>query len=368
MFALLDSIGAARRPGSVLLMLVMLLTCWPSAQAALEDVLARPSMTSAKAVQAAMLSVGRAGSRLVAVGERGIVLVSDSNGQQWKQVATPVSVTLTAVNFPDARHGYAVGHGGVVLASADGGLSWRRILDGRQAAGLMLVDAESRTDLDDPERLALVGEAKRLVEDGPDKPFLDVRFSDQKNGLIVGAFGMALTTEDGGVHWKPIGHRIPNPKRKHLYRIVVHKDLLWLAGEQGALFFSRDGGRSFEEMALPYAGTLFGLVAASESEWLVYGLRGNVFRTSDAGSTWTKLANAEATSVTHGQLLSDGRVVLIDQAGRVLVESVSGSGLTALGKDDLPSLNAVVQAPDGSLVMATLRGMVRRSTASSGKP
>lgn len=110
----------------------------------------------------------------------------------------------------------------------------------------MLADAESRTGIDAREQADLVAEAKRLVDDGPDKPFLDVHFSDSKNGLIVGAFGMALSTADGGLSWKPIDHLVPNRKHKHIYRIVAQKAQLWLVGEQGALFLSRDGGRSFE--------------------------------------------------------------------------------------------------------------------------
>ena len=36
----------------------------------------------------------------------------------------PTSVTLTAVRFADAQHGWAVGHGGVILATQDGGEQW----------------------------------------------------------------------------------------------------------------------------------------------------------------------------------------------------------------------------------------------------
>ena len=50
-------------------------------------VLAEAALQTPKAQGAAMLAVTRAGSRLVAVGERGTVLLSDDDGARWRQAA-----------------------------------------------------------------------------------------------------------------------------------------------------------------------------------------------------------------------------------------------------------------------------------------
>lgn len=351
--------GDCRRTATRALAGLLMAAGCVAVSAEVEDVLTRASTVSAKAGQAVMLAVARAGDRFVAVGERGIVLISDGAARQWTQVGTPVSVTLTAVHFPDANNGFAVGHGGVVLGTRDGGSTWQRLLDGRQAAERVLADARGRAATDPARRAARIAEAERSVADGPDKPFLDVHFRNARNGLAVGAFGMAMATEDGGNSWQPLDERIPNGKHSHLYRIIAYKDLLWLVGEQGALFLSRDGGAAFEPLQLPYAGTLFGLVAVSEREWVVYGLRSNVFRTADAGGSWHKLPNPEGATLTHGQALRDGRVVLVDQGGKVLVMSADGGSLKPWAGDGLPAINAVAEAADGALVLATLRGMHR---------
>src|SRR5690606_9884464 len=100
---------------------------------------------SARAQHSLQLAVSRAGNRLVAVGERGVVLLSDDDGRNWHQAENvPVSVTLTDVHFVSATHGWAVGHSGVVLHSADGGETWQRQLDGNQAAKIILEDARQR--------------------------------------------------------------------------------------------------------------------------------------------------------------------------------------------------------------------------------
>ncbi|WP_430515935.1 WD40/YVTN/BNR-like repeat-containing protein, partial [Pseudomonas fluorescens] len=61
------------------------------------------ALQSAKAAHSVLLAVTRAGERLVAVGERGIVLLSDDSGVSWRQAKVPVSVSLTAVQFVDAQ-------------------------------------------------------------------------------------------------------------------------------------------------------------------------------------------------------------------------------------------------------------------------
>ncbi|MEP6505589.1 MAG: glycosyl hydrolase, partial [Betaproteobacteria bacterium] len=62
-------------------------------------VLREPALPTAHAVDAAMLALARAGSRIVAAGERGLVLHSDDGGRAWTQAHVPVQVSLTALRF-----------------------------------------------------------------------------------------------------------------------------------------------------------------------------------------------------------------------------------------------------------------------------
>ena len=109
------------------------------------DLLRLPAARNTNATAAMLLDVVNTGRRLVAVGEHGIVICSDDNGDTWVQSEVPVSVTLTAACFPTPTHGWAVGHDGVVLHSSDGGGSWEKQLDGDRVnltrAGLLRVDA-----------------------------------------------------------------------------------------------------------------------------------------------------------------------------------------------------------------------------------
>jgi len=313
--------------------------------------LSQPSILSAKAGTAAVLAVTRAGKRLVAVGERGIVLLSDDNGSSWRQVATPVQVSLAALQFVDARHGWAVGHLGVVLHTADGGQTWHKQFDGVQAADAMARAATT------PQAKAA---AEQMRQDGPDKPFLDLHFTDAQTGYIVGAYNLAFKTSDGGKSWQPWQERLPNPKSLHLYGMRGAGNALYLAGEQGTLLRSVDGGASFEALASPYKGSYFGLVTARSGEIVVFGLRGTAFWSGDQGQSWQPVDTGLQQALTAGIELADGSLALLSQGGEVLLSRDRGKSFTRQSNPQPWPSAALAQAGDNSLVVAGLRGLRRQ--------
>ena len=117
--------------------------------------LSTPAMHVTPTQKTVLIDLARAGERLVAVGERGLVLLSDDHGQSWRQAAVPVSVSLSAVQFVDAHSGWAIGHAGVVLATRDGGESWVVQLDGRRAAQIELDAARAEPTLGNLEAATL---------------------------------------------------------------------------------------------------------------------------------------------------------------------------------------------------------------------
>ena len=61
------------------------------------DVLDTPAQKSPLASRGIVTGLGRAGKRVVAVGQRGHVLFSDDAGEKWQQAEVPVSADLVAV-------------------------------------------------------------------------------------------------------------------------------------------------------------------------------------------------------------------------------------------------------------------------------
>ena len=320
------------------------------------DVLERPATRTAKASTSVMLGIAQAGPRLVAVGERGIVVYSDDAGANWRQAQVPVSVSLVGARFVTARDGWAVGHSGVLLRTGDGGQTWRKQLDGKAAAALVLAAVKQGRIAPGADPARLLADAERLQAEGPSKPFLDIHFFDQRRGLLVGAFGLLFATEDGGATWQAALERIDNPQGKHLYALAIDGARCVIAGEQGAVFLSNDGGRTFATAATPYAGTYFGALAAGPRT-VLFGMRGNVYW-SDGGA-WQKSDIGTGHSLTAGARLKDGSLLLTDETGQLFRSGDGGRRFKSMPGGPATPLTGVAQAGDGNVVVSGVRGVSR---------
>jgi photosystem II stability/assembly factor-like uncharacterized protein len=324
--------------------------------AAVPQVLSQAALQSPKALAAATLAVASAGSRLVAVGERGTVLLSDDAGEHWRQASVPVRVTLTSVRFINERTGWAAGHLGVILRSDDAGQTWTKQLDGVQAAAAVAAAAQDAGD----ERSRR--NAQRFAEEGPDKPFFDIDFADAEHGFAVGAYNMAFATRDGGKTWQPALARLPNPKNLHLYGVRYVGDRVVVVGEQGLLLKSDDAGARFDALASPYKGSLFGLLAARSGSLIAYGLRGNAIRSTDHGEHWDALFTGLPMSITAAADLGPAGLDLLSQTGELLLSRDDGASFSKLAPTGGPLPAAgLAQADEHHLVYASLRGMRRQA-------
>ena len=74
--------------------------------------------------------------RLWAVGERGTLLHSDSDGSSWRQAtAETPPVSLNGIAFGKDGFGLIVGNRGVILRTEDGGTTWKRLKIALQGQG-----------------------------------------------------------------------------------------------------------------------------------------------------------------------------------------------------------------------------------------
>lgn len=281
-----------------------------------ENPLDQPSMPSSLAAHSPTLALTNAGGRIVAVGQRGHIILSDDGGQHWQQAVVPVSSDLLAVSFPSPKQGWAVGHGGVVLHSADGGSTWTKQFDGRQAAAIAVRYYEAQLASGLPVEQFLKRE-KSLTAEGGTQPLLDVFFESDSTGYVVGTFNRIFRTEDGGKHWTPWMDRTENPRELHFYAIRGGANGIYLAGEQGMVWRLDAASQRFVATPTSYKGTLFGLVIDGPNNVLVFGMRGSLYRSEDAGKTWNKIAIGSPAGITGGTVLADGGIVVVNQAGGI---------------------------------------------------
>jgi len=326
-----------------------------AAGGATRDVLDTPAAKSPLAQRALLNGLARAGERIVAVGQRGHVLFSDDGGKTWAQAEVPLSSDLVAVSFPGPKTGFAVGHDGVVLRSTDGGATWTRQLDGRKSGEAMVEFYTREAKPGDTRAAAALEEAKKFAAQGAENPLLDVWFEDESTGYAVGAFGLALRTRDGGATWEPLLHLVDNPKALHLYAVRGIGGEVYIAGEQGFLAKLDRASGQFRALELPYKGTLFG-IAGNSRALVVHGLRGTALRSTDGGRSWQPVETKLAVGLT-GSTVADGALVIVSQAGHVLVSRDDGASFKAAPVERPIPAAAVIAAGQGTVVVAGPRGV-----------
>ena len=340
----------------------------------------RPAVKTSHATEALLLGVARAGSRIVAVGEYGDVVLSDDDGKTWHQAkSVPTQVTLTAVCFVDDKTGWAVGHDTVILYTADAGETWTKQFGGGQS----------------------------------DNALLTVAFWDANHGIAMGAFNFTAETKDGGKTWverktlNPIqtkpgaapaaagapgaapaaaspapahaaagsaadegsGAESKDPyaaatgDENHLNAAFLAPDgAMYVAAEAGAIFRSFDKGATWDKILSGYNGSFWGGLVAKDGTIYVTGMHGNIWHSTDKGATWTKLDTAGADqSVAMGLQLKDGKFVFVGLGGQVLY-SDDGKKFTLTYREDRKGLNAVLEDGANRLLIFGETGVKEQPT------
>jgi photosystem II stability/assembly factor-like uncharacterized protein len=307
--------GYAARSGTIAAMLAALAVAHISLSAEQPSALPRivAAMKAPLATRAPLTAVARAGKQWVAVGDYGVVLISE-NGARWQQAGTvPFDGLLTAVTFVSEKEGWAVGHGGVVLHTTDGGREWT---------------------------------LAAAMPGGP--TLLSIWFKDARRGIITGAYGAAFATDDGGRTWKPLTVRAGRDGEIHLNHIFGASDgTLYIAAETGAAFRSTDGGASWTSLQTGASGSLWGGTVLTDGTVLLIGMTGRVLASRDRGESWNALQTGTEQSLTSVVETADGGFLAVGTGGTVLRVEHGLANVRATIRPDRQNLAAVALRPDG---------------------
>lgn len=326
----------------------------------------QPAIPAKAPDQVYLDSIARAGDRLVAVGEHGVIIYSDDNAATWRQASVPVDVTLTSVAFSSAKDGWAVGNFGAVLHTTNAGASWELQLDGVRANQLTLAAAQQATS----SRSTAIGAPNALrragifIAQGPNKPFLAVLPLNADQVIAIGADRMAMRSDDGGATWRDTSLAFGDPFSHNLYAATRTASGIYVVGETGHVFRSTDRGGSFPAVATPAASTLFGVLAAG-GRIIAYGVAGAIFRSDDGAKTWARIAAATTENLVGGIVLASGHIVLAAEGGTLLV-SRDGGATFQPARLQLPmALFDITEAADGGMIAVGSRGAMKIPAAAA---
>ena len=270
--------------------------------------------------KAPIIAATLAGKRIVAVGDYGIVILSD-DGKTYRQARTmPTRAVLTSVFFLDDKRGWAAGHDGTVVATADGGETWQLLRD----------------------------------EPGKERVLLSIWFETTLHGIAVGQFGLMLETDDGGKTWRERRLvEVTDQAEKHLMEIFAgEKGLVFIAAESGSIFRSDDTGRTWKVIQTDNKGSFWTGKALTDGGLLIAGMRGHIYRSDNKGVAWKEIVSGTQQSLTGIAQHNDGSVTVIGNSGVVLNSKDGGRSFAITTRPDRANLTAIVAGAAGDALFS----------------
>lgn len=309
------------KPGLAVLLLWLLALGIPAAAesqatGAVASLKAAPHLVAPR--KAPVIAATMAGKRIVAVGDYGIVILSD-DGKAYRQAqSVPTRAVLTSVFFLDDKRGWAAGHDGTILTTADAGETWQL----------------------------------QREEPGKERVLLSVWFENALHGLAIGQFGLVLETDDGGKTWRE--RRLvekAEQAEKHLMQIFAGTNgLVFVAAESGSIFRSEDAGRNWSVIQTDNKGSFWIGLALKSGSILAAGMRGHVYRSTDRGLVWQEVPSGSKQSLTAVLQRDDGQVFFYGNSGVVLSSKDDGQSLHVAVLAERSNITAAVSGPAGDVL------------------
>jgi photosystem II stability/assembly factor-like uncharacterized protein len=249
---------------------------------------------------------------------QGVILSSSDWGKSWSRTLIDSQASFFDIKFIDSQLGFVVGwsrdQSGIILMTKDGGKHWSR----------------------------LHVEVKGLL--------IKSHFVDSNWGWVLSANGFIVHTADGGKTWR----RYRIKKTRGLNSISsVGRNKVWVVGENGQAYQSNNNGKNWRSRGqellsllrkwrpkqlkfvnVTLLGSKLGFIAGQflterkdANNEIVFDYRGVVFKTEDAGVTWTPNVVSTNLGLAKAQFISETDAWVVPTWGWVentLLHSLNG--------------------------------------------
>ena len=276
------------------------------------------------------------------VGYPGVLLRTKDAGATWTRIKVPTDEPLFDIDFVDDKFGWIVGRNGLVLSTKDGGMTW----------------AKQTTTVE--------------------QPLFAVHFFDQSKGIAVGHFGTIATTEDGGNTWK--SEEFPLMRSAGIHNVFFfNADTGFFVGEYpywetelsedvteddiSNMFKTTDGGKTWERVATNVPKTLYDILFINDNLGYAVGKKGTLIISHDGGETWKKLETPYDnlfTTLTH----QGDRVFATGTEGVIL--EINGESVKMLNSKVFTWLSGIEFGDENHGIAVGARGAILY-TADGGK-
>jgi photosystem II stability/assembly factor-like uncharacterized protein len=242
------------------------------------------------------------GYAIVSSTKAGTIYRTTDGAGSWTPVGSAPQA-LSDLTFVNPGVAYAVGAGNTLLQSTDGGSTWIKLPLGLPGGALPSLTQISCSDTRDCLIATAPGPAGgsnslvRTTDGGfsgtlvspSAQNLLSVAFSNATTAVAVGMGGTTVISSDGGATFPAtVSHRLGATLEGPI-RIGASAQDAYMAGHSGLIAATTDGGANWGALRVPTSANLLDVAFPTTNVGYTVSASGTVFRTSNAGLSWSIL-------------------------------------------------------------------------------
>lgn len=224
-----------------------------------------------------------------AIGDNNAVLKTSNGGQNWVRAEVPAcssNSNLMAISIVSKTNIWISGSSGTLYNSTDSGISWK-LFDSTlfQSSNLQGVWAVS------PEKVYVVGQTQKVNR------------------------GYISYTLDGGSNWKTLTPA-KDYNRNQWIGVTSSGNTIVIYGSKAHYIVSTDSGTTWKNDTVPGTGGIDGadinhLIMLNPQTWWGAFDNGQIFITTNGGTSWTKQESGQGGSYLVGIDTWDGKLAIV---------------------------------------------------------
>ncbi len=281
---------------------------------------------------------------------------------QLKWLVTGVNTKLNSVYFADNNLGIAVGDSGVVLLTESGGDNWRQIQLGTQEtfkdayisnSGRAIVIGDNSTIYRSDD--FFITSSKQFVNG--DYSLFKVTFINPQKGFVVGSKGLLLSTEDGGNSWTKEAMNT-----NELLYDVTFTNLTegFVCGWNGTLLKTSNGGSDWFPVEKFTDKYLRDIDFYNNELGIVVGGGNEIYVTDDGGDSWSDVVVKQRGGIQSVKFITEKLIIMPGNRGELIISKDSGESWSLLDTKTYMNFTNIYKTSNGNIFITAVNGRILR--------